>query len=79
MRVERDNLIEELRKIICKLPKYSFLSSPEGGVRRVSDRSGRWIEFDAVHELLDPVAIDAIAAGKHRLQRDDVTLQEQTQ
>jgi len=71
LRIERDDLIEALRKVVCKLPRYSFLSPPEGSVRRVQDRSGRWIEFDAVHELLDPAVIDAIAAGKHRWQRAD--------
>ena len=28
-------------------------------VRRVEDRTGRWIEFDDAHELFDPVAVDA--------------------
>jgi len=79
LRADRDGLVEAMRKIVCKLPKYSFFIDPNGGVRRSLDRSGRWIEFDAVHELFEPVAIDAIATGKHRLQRDDVASQEQPQ
>ena len=31
-------------------------------VRRVQDRTGNWIEFDAAHELFDPVAVDAARA-----------------
>lgn len=39
-----------------------------GGVSREQDRTGRWIDFQAAHELFDPVAVDAACAtkkGKH--------------
>ncbi|MNU08203.1 hypothetical protein D3C72_2541380 [compost metagenome] len=48
-----------MRKSLCALPRYSFWIGPRGGVRRIQDRTGNWIDFDAAHELFDPVNIDA--------------------
>lgn len=50
---------EAVRKKLCELQRYSFVLDDDGVVRRVQDRTGNWIEFDAAHELLDPVAVDA--------------------
>jgi hypothetical protein len=38
---------------IKNLPRFSFLSPPEGGVRRFADTSGNWIEQYEVIKLLD--------------------------
>ena len=65
---ERDAAFEAVRQRLCKLPKYSFiLADGDGGavgVARRKDGSGRWIEFQAAHELLDPVAVDAAIAAQ---------------
>lgn len=53
-----DAAFEAVRKKLCRLPRYSFMSLNDG-VRRVPDSSGNWLEFDQVHALFDPVAIDA--------------------
>jgi len=55
----RDSAFEAVRKRLCALPRYSFLIGPHGGVKRYESRSGNWIEFDAAHDLFDPVAVDA--------------------
>jgi hypothetical protein len=64
----RDAAFEAVRQRLCKLPKYSFiLADGDGGavgVARRKDGSGRWIEFQAAHELLDPVAVDAAIAAQ---------------
>lgn len=57
-----DEAIEALRQGINELPHYSFLINANGGVSRVTHKSGRWIEWQAVHELLDPVMVDALLA-----------------
>lgn len=62
----RDAAFEAVRKTLCALPRYSFLLDAHGNVRRSSDRSGAWIEFDAAHELFDPVAVDAAIAAQQR-------------
>ncbi|WP_289241832.1 hypothetical protein [Delftia sp.] len=65
---ERDEAFEAVRQRLCKLPKYSFiLADGDGGavgVARRKDGSGRWIEFQAAHELFDPVAVDAAIAAR---------------
>lgn len=75
----RDNAIESVRKAMCALPRYSFLLNSSGGVSRVEDCAGRWIEWDEAHELFDPemvawllskaeaeAAIDAAMGGEKR-------------
>lgn len=59
----RDAAFEAVRQRLCKLQRYSFLIGPNGGVRRIKDRAGNWIEFDAAHELFDPIAVDAALAA----------------
>lgn len=59
---DRDAAFEAVRKSLCALPRYSFWIGPRGGVRRIQDRTGNWIDFDAAHELFDPVNIDAAIA-----------------
>ena len=59
----RDAAFEAVRKKLCALPRFSFLSD-RFGVRRVPDKSGSWIAFDAAHELFDPVAVDAAIAAQ---------------
>lgn len=54
----RDEAFEAVRKALNKLPRYSFLLN-SGGVSRVPERYGAWIEWQAAHELFDPVAVDA--------------------
>ena len=58
----RNELMNAVRQALCELPRYSFLKDAQGNVKKVSDSSGRWIEFDIAHELFDPVEVDAIAA-----------------
>ena len=60
-----DEAIEAVRQGINALPRYSFLPFASGGVSRVVDRSGQWIEWQAVHELLDPEMVDALLAKMH--------------
>lgn len=56
---EYDEAIEALRRALNRLPRSSFLLDPAGNVRRVDDRYGRWIEWQAAHELFDPEVVDA--------------------
>lgn len=67
----RDAAFEAVRKQLCKLPRYSFFVGPKpfGGVQRVEDRSGTWIEFDAVHALFDPVSVDAALSAQPGAQK----------
>ncbi|WP_313465349.1 hypothetical protein [Achromobacter sp.] len=60
----RDAAFEAVRKQLCKLPRYSFLSDGYGAVRRVKDSSGSWIGFDAAHVLFDPVCVDAALSAQ---------------
>lgn len=48
-----DNRVRELEAKILALPRYSFLSPKEGGVRRYEDTSGAWIERWEVIKLLE--------------------------
>ena len=57
-----DEAVEALRKGMCALPRYSFLLNSGGGVSRVEDRSGRWIEWDEAHKLFDPKMVDWLLA-----------------
>lgn len=57
-----DLVVEALRKAICALPRYSFLLDRSGGVRRVPDRSGNWLEFESAHALFDTEAVDNLIA-----------------
>jgi hypothetical protein len=52
-----------LRRAVIKLPCYSFLSPKEGGVVRVDDACGRWIERDEVIELFESEKSDALIAS----------------
>ncbi|WP_223306440.1 hypothetical protein [Achromobacter insolitus] len=61
---DRDAAFEAVRKRLCALPRYSFWIGDHGGVKRVEDRSGAWIDFDAAHELFDPVSVDAAIAAQ---------------
>lgn len=45
--------VRELEAKILDLPRYSFLSPKEGGVRRCGDKSGAWIEHYEVIKLLE--------------------------
>ena len=62
-----DEAIEALRKAINALPRFSFLLNDAGGVTRVADRHGRWIEWQAAHELFDPVVVDGLVAKSQAL------------
>jgi hypothetical protein len=50
-----------LRKAIRGLPRFSFLSPQVGGVVRVPDSCGRWIERDSVTALFEPEMLDLLA------------------
>ena len=54
-----DAAFEAVRRGLCKLPRYSFYIDTGGGVRKVGDRIGKWIEFDEAHALFDPISVDA--------------------
>jgi hypothetical protein len=60
----RDAAFEAVRQRLCKLQRFSFFVDGNGGVRRAQDTCGRWVEFDAVHSLFDPVAVDAAIAAQ---------------
>ncbi len=59
---EYDQAIEALRRGFCKLPRFSFLKDAQGNVRKVPDKTGNFVEFSSVHELFDPVMVDALLA-----------------
>lgn len=56
--VSRDEAFEAVRRVFCKLPRFSFLLDQKGNVCRVPTRTGNWVEFQAAHELFDPVCVD---------------------
>jgi hypothetical protein len=49
--------VDVILEKIKALPRYSFLSPPEGGVRRCADKSGDWIERYEVIKLMDDYAL----------------------
>lgn len=55
-----DAAVEALRRALNALPRFSFLLDEKGNVRRVPDRSGRWIDWQSAHELFDPEVVDAL-------------------
>ncbi len=55
-----DDAVEVLRHALNALPRFSFLLDGKGNVRRVPDRSGRWIEWQAAHELFDTEVVDGL-------------------
>lgn len=60
----RDAAFEAVRKKFCKLQRYSFFLDDKGNVRRTPDYSGNWVEFEAVHTLFEPGAVDAAIAAQ---------------
>lgn len=62
--VERDEALEAVRKAFCKLQRYSFFLDSRGNVRRCADHCGNWVEFEAVHTLFEPQAVDAALAAQ---------------
>jgi len=56
-------LFWQLRAKILKLPRYSFLSPQGGGVVRVPDSCGRWIEVYDAAGLCEVEEIDAMLAA----------------
>ena len=59
---EYDEAVEALRQAFCGLQRYSFHTDGQGGVRRVPDRCGNWVEFQPAHELFDHEVVDAAIA-----------------
>lgn len=59
---EYDEAVEALRQAFCKLPRYSFFLNKRSGVSRVKDRVGHWVNWDDVHELLEPERVDWLIA-----------------
>lgn len=60
--ISRDEVVEVLRKAINALPRFSFLLNDAGGISRVAGRGGNWIEWQAAHEIFDPIVVDALVA-----------------
>jgi hypothetical protein len=58
----RDAAFEAVRQKFCKLQRYSFLLDDKGNVRRTPDYCGNWVEFEAVHSLFEPEAVEAAIA-----------------
>jgi len=56
-------LFWQLRYKLLKLPRYSFLPNSGGGVERVPDSCGKWIEVDAAAGLCEVEEIDAMLAA----------------
>lgn len=55
--------LQQLRREICDLPRYSFWLS-DSGVARVPDKGGRWIEWDLAAQLCEPEAVEAMLAKR---------------
>lgn len=60
----RDAAFEAVRKAFCKLQRYSFFLDDKGNVRRTPDYCGNWVEFEAVHTLFEPAAVEAALAAQ---------------
>ena len=60
----RDAAFEAVRKVFCKLQRYSFFLDGAGNVRRCADHCGNWVEFDAVHTLFERQSVDAALAAQ---------------
>lgn len=54
----RYDVMEALRRALNTLPRYSFWLGDPASVRKVPDRSGAWIEWQAAHELFDAEVLD---------------------
>ena len=67
----RDAAFEAVRKKFCKLQRYSFFLDDKGNVRRTPDYCGNWVEFEAVHTLFEPGAVDAAIATQATQQGGD--------
>lgn len=57
-----NELVEALRQGLNELPRFSFMMDSKGNVVRVTDPSGRWIDWQSAHELFDPEMVDALVA-----------------
>lgn len=60
----RDEAFEAVRKVFCKLQRYSFFLDSRNNVRRCADHCGNWVEFEAVHTLFEPQSVDAALAAQ---------------
>lgn len=60
----RDAAFEAVRQKFCKLQRYSFFLDEKGNVRRTPDYCGNWVEFEAVHTLFEPAAVEAALAAQ---------------
>ena len=59
---DRDAAFEAVRQKFCMLQRYSFVLYDKGNVRRTPDYCGNWVEFEAVHTLFEPAAVEAAIA-----------------
>jgi|GEM_PF-3396503 len=58
-----EEIVEALRQEFLRLPRYSFHIGRHGGVVRVNDRSGNWVDWTSVHQVLDSsVSVDWVVA-----------------
>ncbi len=53
-------VVEALRKALNTLPRYSFLKDDSGGVRKVKDSCGNWVEWADAHALFDLEVVVAV-------------------
>lgn len=61
---DRDATFEAVRQKFCKVQRYSFFLDDKGNVRRTPDYCGNWVEFEAVHTLFEPAAVEAALAAQ---------------
>lgn len=58
-----EEIVEALRQEFLTVPRFSFHISGSGGVARVPDPYGRWVDRDSVHQILDSsVGVDWVVA-----------------
>ena len=60
-----DEAVEAMRQGLNALPRFSFVRDESGGVVRVPDRYGRWIDWNSAHELFDTEMVDGLIAKMH--------------
>ncbi len=62
--VHRYDVMEALRRALNKLPRYSFWLGEPASVRKVPERHGAWIEWQAAHELFDAEVLDHLLGSQ---------------
>lgn len=60
-----DEAVEAIRRGLNDLPRFSFLLDYKGGLARVPDPAGRWIDWQSAHALFDAEMVDALIVRMH--------------